>query len=214
MGEITKIQGDLIMRKEEGVGLKIDTDNPDYGWRDLEGVEFVDILGSLKPSVVTYSGGILKENSYSNNDVLRIRFHIPHDYVPGTDLYIHVHWSHNGTAISGDAVFTCTSDYAKGHDQAAFGTEKSVVLTYSTVDIATTPQYQHMITEVAMTSDGGSATLIDNNDIEIDGLILMNCVMTTNPSITGGDDVFIHRVDIHYQSTNLPTKNKAPNFYS
>ena len=26
-----------------------------------------------------------------------ITFHLPHDYVPNTDIFIHVHWTHAGT---------------------------------------------------------------------------------------------------------------------
>ena len=49
-----------------------------------------------------------------------------------------------------------------------------------------------------------------------DGLIIMNLTMTTIPTITGGspNEPFIHRVDIHYLSTNVGTKDKTPDFYA
>ena len=37
---------------------------------------------------------------------------------------------------------------------------------------------------------------------------------TTLPTFGGSGKLFIHTCDIHYQSTNIATKNKAPNFYS
>lgn len=36
---------------------------------------------------------------------------------------------------------------------------------------------------------------------------------TTVPTVTGGS-FFIHYVDIHYQSTNLGTKQKSPDFWT
>lgn len=32
--------------------------------------------------------------------------------------------------------------------------------------------------------------------------------------IGGGGKLFIHTCDLHYQSTNMATKNSAPNFYA
>lgn len=208
--------GNWVINKTSGVGLKVDLAAPTFGWRDLEGFEIPDPTGGDRPTLSTYSGGLIKENAFSNGDVLRIRYHIPHDYVKGTDILSHIHWSHNGTAISGNVVFGVTSDYAKGHNQANFGTEKSISITYATTDISTTPRYRHRIEESAITNDGGSATLIDRGLLEPDGIILITFEVTTNPTITGGspNNVFVHRADLHYQSTNLATKQKAPDFYT
>ena len=205
----------VIFQKAFGKGIQVDTATPTFGWRDLEGFEIPDPTGGDRPTLSTYSGGLIKENAFSNGDVLRIRYHIPHDYVKGTDIFSHIHWSHNGTAISGNVVFGVTSDYAKGHNQANFGTEKSISITYATTDISTTPRYRHRIEESAITNNGGSATLIDRGLLEPDGIILVTFEVTTNPTITGGspNNVFVHRADLHYQSTNIATKQKAPDFY-
>jgi hypothetical protein len=163
-----------------------------------------------------YRAGSVREWSFAANDVSDNRFHIPHDYAPGTDLYIHVHWSHNGTAISGSAGFTHRHTYAKGHNQAIFPAEKTITSSQTTASIGTTPQYQHFIVETQLSTPGGSASLLDTNLIEPDGLILMNTAFSTIPTITGGSPnrPFIHFIDIHYQSTGVGTKQKAPNFYS
>ena len=68
-----------------------------------------------------------------------------------------------------------------------------------------------MIAEVAFTNYGGDATHFDRAVIETDGLLAVMTKLTAN---TTGVDPFLHYVDIHYQSTGLPTKNKAPNFYT
>jgi len=149
-----------------------------------------------------------------------IRAHVPHDWLPGSDAYFHVHWAHDATSISGNIVFDFDSTYAKGHDQAAFPAAKNLELTYNTVDISTTPQYQHMITEIPWCVSGGSATEFDSDDIEVDGLIIGTLTMTTLPTLAGGSTVsgqpgiFIFRADMHYQSTEIGTKNKSPDFWT
>lgn len=215
-GDIEVKSENLVLPKISGKGIKVDNTTPTFGWRDLEGYEIPDPTGGDRPTLSVYSGGSIKENAFSNGDVLRIRYHIPHDYVKGTDVFSHVHWSHNGTSISGNVVFGVTSDYAKGHNQGNFGSEKAISITYNTTDIATTPQYRHRIEESAITNNGGSATLIDRNLLEPDGIILVTFELTTNPTIIGGspNNVFVHRADLHYQSTNIATKDKAPDFYT
>ena len=153
--------------------------------------------------------------AFGTSDVMEIVFHVPHDYVPGTDMYIHVHWLHNGTAISGSLVVDMVHTYAKGHNQQIFPAEKTVTLTVSTPDIATIPRYVHRTDEIQLSSNGGSGTLMDSAQLEVDGIIMVHLALTTKPTITGGTsaDVFIPSVDIHYQTTGVNTKQKAPNFY-
>jgi hypothetical protein len=64
-----------------------------------------------------------------------------------------------------------------------------------------------------MTDETASATLTDRDEIEVDGLILCTVKLTSLPTIGGGGKLFIHTCDIHYQSTNMATKGKAPEFY-
>ena len=50
--------------------------------------------------------------------------------------------------------------------------------------------------------------------MEVDGLILVRGYRDAgNVLDTCTDAVFLHTMDIHYQSTNMATKNKAPSFY-
>ena len=200
-----------IFPKASGYGVKVDTTTPTFPWRDKEGI--LNYASAVPGSLNIYRNTI-RDYSFSVNDEVDGKFHIPHDYVPGTDIYIHVHWSHIGTVISGNFTGAFKYIYAKGHNQAAFQAEKDIPVTYATVNIATTPRYQHMITEVQLSSAGGSATLLDTALIEIDGILLANWVQTAIPTITGTiTEPFIHFVDLHYQSTGIGTKAKAPNFY-
>ncbi len=208
-----KVSTALIMDKTSGVGLKVDTTTPTYPYRDITGV--MKTAGGASPTLSTFIGGSVRVYSFTTGDRCDIDFHIPHDYAPGTDLYIHYHWSHNGTSISGNIVATIAYTYAKGHNQTIFSTEKTQTFTYNTTNIATTPRYVHRLEELQLSTPGGSATLLDTSLIEPDGVISVDFTMTTRPTIAGGapNDPFVFFIDLHYQSTGIGTKQKTPNFY-
>jgi hypothetical protein len=202
----------LVIPKASGEGIKLDQDAPVYGWRDIIGAVAPKASGAGSPTRRVYAGGTLADYSFTTNDVCDFVYHIPHDYVPGTDLFFHVHWSHNGTSISGNAVFDVFHSYSKGHNQAEFPAEKQLNLAVSTPNIGTVPRYRHRVDEIIMSGADATATLMDRDLVEVDGLILATLRMTTLPTI-GSGILFIHTCDIHYQSSNMATVNKAPNFY-
>ena len=204
----------MVVSAISGNGILLDTTAPTYGWRDITG-QIIPDTAATAPAKATFRGGTIGAYAFGSGDQCDIPFHIPHDYVPRTDIFAHVHWSHNGTSISGPAVFTVTATTAKGFAQAIFPAEKSQTITYQTTDIATTPRYIHRVDEIQLSNNGGTGNFINTNDIEVDGLILLNVTMTTLPTIGGGspNEVFIFQIDLHYQSTNIATKNKAPSFY-
>jgi hypothetical protein len=213
-GPVVTTEGGIIIPKTSGVGIKIDPQAATFGWRDIIGNVEPKSTGVGSPARAVYRGGQLGQYAFVVNDVCDFQFHLPHDYVPGTDLYFHVHWSHNdAVSITGNAVFEIYYSYAKGHNQAIFPAEKVLTITYATVNLTTTPQYQHRIDEVIMSGPSATATLMDRDDIEVDGLILATLKMATVPTFGGTGKVFVHTCDIHYQSSNMATKQRAPDFY-
>jgi hypothetical protein len=210
--------GSIVLPKTSGVGLKVDEAAPDYGWKDLIGFIFPDIAGAGAPTLSFLRNGAtsgVRGFAFTTGDMIDCQFHIPHDYAPNTNLFIHYHWAHNGTAISGDIVATFSVEYAKGHNQANFATITPLTSTYATTNIATTPQYRHRIEEIQLSAAGGAGGLLVTENIEVDGVIGVNFKMTTIPTITGGtpNRPFVLFVDLHYQSTQMSTKNRVPNFY-
>ena len=183
-----------------------------FGWQDLHSPFRVG-TGPTAPGLATYIGGI-SAYQFTESDEAFITFHLPHDYAMGTDLYIHAHWSHSATTVTGGSVtwgFECT--YSKGHDQAAFSSPIFTPVTQN----ANTTQYQHMVAETVMTSSGGSASTFDNGIIEVDGLVLVRVYLDSNDMTVSGGGVpepFLHFVDIHYQSSGVGTKQKSPNFWA
>lgn len=217
MGGTLSIDGDIVLPKASGKGIKIDNTIPTFGWRDLLGSVEPKTIGAGKATLGAFRGGKAKAWFYDLGDTLdTLEYHIPHDYVPGTDLYIHLHWGHHGTAISGSLVITFGATCAKGHNQQDFPAEVAPVLTVSTPNIATIPQYRHRVDEIQLSASSPSATQLNNADIEPDTVILIGFEVTTEPTITGGvvNKTAFFEIDIHYQSTNIATKDKTPDFYT
>jgi len=206
----------LVINKASGKGIKVDTTSPTYPWAAIPGQLAIDAAGTNAPTQAAFIGGSVRRWAFSAGDKADFEFPIPHDYAPGTDIFVRVHWAHNGTTTVGSFIGTFVYTYAKAHNQAIFAAEKTVSCTYATVNIATTPRYQHRIEDTALSSAGGSASLLDNALLEPDGVIGMNYTQTTIPTITGGspNEPFVLLVNIMYQSTGIGTKQKEIPFYT
>jgi hypothetical protein len=207
-----------VLSKVSGNGIKVDLSTPTYGFRDLLGEIKILSPGANDPTLAVFRDSV-RAFSFSNATMneANFHFHIPHDYVPGSDIFLHFHWSQNvvdsgGPAgIPGDVKWQAEVTYAKGHDQAAFPAS----FTTSITDTASGTQYQHMLIEVQLSAASPSATQIDSDILEPDGLIIMRAFRDpTDAADTLNQVPFLHYVDLHYQSTNIATKAKAPDFYS
>lgn len=197
--------GSVVVPTTSGAGIKVDTTTPTFGWRDITSDIVVRGTGANDPAWVAYTGLTeIYAYRFSASTMMQawFSFHVPHDYVPGTDVYLHVHWSNAAaTPNTGNVIWGFDYTYAAGHNQAAFGAASNTTVTQA----SSATRYQHMIAET------GAITL---SGLEADALIL---VRVYRDAADGGDTctdaVFLHTADIHYQSTNLATKNKAPTFY-
>lgn len=199
----------LIIPKTEGVGFKVDESAPTFPWVDWLG-EVTDVgSGGVKPTLAIFIGNI-KRWRFSVNDEITNTYHVPHDYVAGSDIFIHFHWACNvGTITSGGVTWGAEVTYAKGHNQMAFITP----ITTSVQEDASTTQYQLMIAEVQLSSTTPSASQIDTADLEPDGVIVIRTDLVGN-TINGTPGAFLQYVDIHAQSTGIGTKDKVPDFYT
>ena len=203
----------IMVPNAQTYGIKVDSlGTPTFGWHDLTGV--LQVYGEAGDALrSSYRGGI-KALQFIEGSSAYIDFHLPHDYVMGSDIFFHAHWSHAATTVTGGSVtWGFELMYAKGHNQAAF--EEPV--TVAVVQSANPIQYQHMIAEnVASTPGGAAGVLLDTDELEVDGLIQCRIYLDSNDLLVSGGgvpDPFVHAVDIHYQSTNIATKNKAPGFW-
>ena len=226
MAELTAINeanemgfGGLVVPCTSGNGIKCDLTAPAFGYRDIIGQIIPKSTGTGTPELVALNGTKVKKYQFAVGDKIEnISYHIPHDYVPNSQLFIHVHWAHKGTAISGTLAGNIYATYSKGYTQAGqvFNAEKTLPFSVSAPNIATIPQRAHNIHEIELSNVGGDATHLDTGLIETDGLIEVAFDITTIPTITGGTGFnrpFILTVDVHYQSTNMATKGRNLPFY-
>lgn len=211
--ELRDIPNGKTFPKTKGVGVLIDIADPNYGWHDLFATTYIDETSLNPPTFEIYTGGI-KEFQFSEGAEMLCRWHIPHDYAPGTDMFIHAHWSHNSSDVTGGSVtWGWEFTYSKGHNQGAFSPAKTV----SVIQAASLTPYQHMVAETALSVSGGSVTQIDTDDIEPDGLILCRFYHDSNDitvSVGQPPNPFVHFIDLHYQSTGVPTKQRSPDFWT
>lgn len=220
----------IVLPKTSGIGIKVDTAIPTFGWRDLLGeITTRPAAGggaAALPDFVAYRGNVYayRFGTTAPDNHLHeafINYHIPHDYVPGSDLHFHIHWSQivvdtGGTAgVPGVAKWYADISYSKGHGTAGGAADAfNAPITVSVTQQASTTQYGHMIAEVQFTNAGGTGGLIDSARIEVDGVVMVRLYRDpTDVADTLDQNTFVHYADVHYQSTNMATKQKAPNFY-
>lgn len=197
-----------VVSPAKGDGLLLDRHAPASGWHDLLSATTVDRDNASSMPTFAVLTGSIKKYQFDVGDETFHHFHMPHDYLPGSDMYIHVHWTHNSGALTGGSTtwqFEIT--YAKGYAQGQFNTPKIITVTQ---DVVTTP-LTHQIAEIKFSIPNGDATHIDSNLLETDGLILVKASLISN-SI--GANPFMMFCDCHYQSTNIPTKNRNFNFWT
>ena len=212
----------LVMDKSSGGGMKVDLLNPTFGWRDIIGNVGIRTAGATDPVWAVYRGSIYAYTMDTATAEAFFVFHIPHDYVVGTDMYIHAHWSQivvdtGGTAgVPGNAEWKFDISYADGHGIAGAVADPFVApITVIAVQQGSTTQYGHMIAEVQFTNNGGTGGLLNSATIQVDGLLLVRTYRVKgNAADTLNQAPFLHTVDIHYQSNNFATKNKSPDFYT
>lgn len=148
--------GEVWQWGQTGYGLKLSDDmvSADYGWHDITAPILTRTGGGTSPTYASYIGNIYQW-SFPNTGAKECfqEFHLPHDLVPNSSLYIHTHWS-TIVLATGNArwVFECT--YAKGHDQAIF--QSPVVIT---VADAGTSAFRHLIAEVQLSASGGELSI-------------------------------------------------------
>ena len=149
-----------------------------------------------------------------NDQIDKITFHIPHDWYENMDeLYIHPHWGHNGTAISGNFVIDWYLSFSKGYSQEEYPAATILRQTIPTSTVSQ-PQYYHNVNDFVIANQGGTGGKLDLADFEVDGILHVAAKVIQIPTITGGDDTepFIFTVDLHYQTTNVGTKERNAPF--
>ena len=172
-----------------------------FGWRDITGEITLRGVAATDPSWDQIGSGPFYAYNFGLNDKVWMVYHVPHDIVPNAQIYLHTHWLADGTDAN-TVKWQWDYTYAKGFNQAAFD---STGTTITAEQAASGTAYQHMVTEtVGITVDGLT---------EPDGLIIVCITRITNGGTNNTDGIFLLTADVHYQSTDMGTFGKAPDFY-
>lgn len=177
------------------------------GWNDL--VADVQVRGGLyQPEFKNFRDGIWAYAfSPTTMNECYAAFHVRHDYIAGTMVYPHVHWSVNTTStgtVRWGVEYTLArrSDYGADGSGTntgtiAFGATQTLYLDHN---IAANEQYEHHVNEAA---DGAG---IPGTQLQEDALILCRFFRDAeHVNDTFPDDIFLLTVDIHYQCNSLAT---------
>jgi hypothetical protein len=220
----------IVLQKDPGIGIKFDQTNPEFGWTDLlgaintrpsagQGAAAVPDYVQYRDNIYAFRFGTVNPNDHLHEAF--IEYHIPHDYVPGTDIYIHTHWSQIvvddvGGGVPGVSEWFFDISYADGYGTAG-GTGDPFIApkTISVTQQASTTQYAHMIAEVIITGATDTSTTFDRTKPKVDGIFLVRVYRdpgSANDTLV--QDTFLHYVDMHHQTTNVGTKNRNTPFYT
>lgn len=177
-----------------------------FGWNDNVQMFTVKTAGTTDPQISLLFGNMYGYTwSPSARNEVWVDFHILHDYAVGTPVYPHIHWMPT-TNNSGTVRWGIEYTVAQGHGIDTFPTTTSTVYIEQTISNAN--RYKHMIAEVS------DANAIPATDLNIDGFIKMRVFRdATHANDTYPDTVHAWCVDLHYQTSQLSTKNKAPGFF-
>lgn len=174
------------------------------GWVDLLGpISQGKIAGANVPNWAVFRGGIsaYSFSATAMNEVW-LAFHVPHDYLPASMLYPHVHWSTTGTN-TGVVRWGVEYTSARGYGIEAFPAPTTVYIEQAGSGVA----YQHMIAEPAE----GLGIVIPN--LEPDSLILIRLFRDgAAGSDTQTDPAFGLFMDLHYQSDGMLTNERNRTF--
>lgn len=171
------------------------------GWQDLRGNFIGSRLGTLAnaPTWTAVQGNVFGYTfGTTGTDEVWLTFHVPHDYVPGTPIYIHMHWAPTNTN-TGTVRWAVEYSLAKGYSQAAFPATTTVFLEQAASGTALT----HQIIETSL------ADAIPATNLEPDVLILAHVYRDgSHVNDTYNAPAFGFECDLHYQSQGTTTKNK------
>jgi len=175
-------------------------------WDDLIApMNAAKVTGASQPS-----WSVFRDNIYayafspSSMNEAWVTFHVLHDYLRGSSIFPHVHWSPGTSTDTGTVRWGFEYQVAKGHTQEAFPASTTVYVEQASDGT----QYMHNVAEVAELS------AIDGTDIEPDTIINVRVFRDgahANDTFTG--DAFVFQIDMHYQRDRNGTPNKAPDFY-
>lgn len=173
------------------------------GWRDMLGQIVPRANVATSPTWTQMGASPFWAYRFQLNDEVWMTFHLQHDYKPASDIFIHVHWTSDGTNTA-TTKWQFDWCYAKGYDQGNFDINAGNSTTVEQAGVGTA--WRHMIAEIS--------TPISSSGFEVDGLLLVHIKRITNGGTNNTDNIFVQTIDCHYETESFATVSKNYPFYS
>lgn len=159
-------------------------------WDDLRVIAAARSGGGTVPSMAVYRNGIYQ---WAFSDTVQNELHgsaqLPHTYREGSDIYPHVHWSHN-IASPGAGGGVWKFEYAWANP----GSEAFPAST--TISVTVTPnaaaQYDHKLADLGAITGTGK---------KVSSVLLFRIYRdVADGADTFANPLFLHELDIHFQA--------------
>lgn len=213
----------LVLPKTSGYGILVDTAAPTFPWKNIIGLIAVKGTGANDPDWEVFRDTIYQYR-WTNGNMRQVWdiFSIPMDYVPGTDVWINVHWDQNVVDTGGPAGVPGTVkwyfdvSYAKGYGTPGGAADAfNAIITTSVTQQGSTTQYGHMTAGVQLTNAGGDASHIDRARLEPNGIFKVRLYRDSGDAAdTLNEHPFVGMITVQHQSTGIGTKQRVPPFYT
>ena len=203
-GDITN-QTDLQNSLNSMLEAAIWQDSIDNGWNDLTASLMLGDNDPTAPNWTQMGTTVFYGYNFDIDNRGILKYHMLHDYKPGGNVYIHVHWTTSGITTN---TVKWQLDYtvAKGYNQSTSSTFFQSVGQIFLEEAASGTAWQHMVTT--------TLTSLPLDNMEPDSIIMVALKRVTNGIADNNDDVFYLSCDIHYEVDRHGTLNKQPDFYS
>lgn len=196
---------DLVPSEVDGNFSELDARTA-MGWRDMIcGLETRS--GPTQPVLQNFRNGIYLYGF--SPDIMQEAFvtaHIDHDYLIGSELFPHMHWSTDTTNI-GTVRWGMEYTWARRSDDTGT-TEFAPTTTIYVEQSAQNVAYRHYVSQPTVGNG------IPGTGINIDTVLLIRVFRdATHENDTYPDPVYGITFDLHYQCERYSTPNKDPNFF-
>jgi hypothetical protein len=175
--------------------------NPYVGdlWDDVRMIVSARTVGANAPSLEVFRDG-LRAWRFDNGASLKEIFlsaQLPHSYLEGSDIRLHVHWAHVEGSDNGNVVWS--AEYAWASNLEAM--PASATPSSSPVAVSASQQYMPIITPIATLTGTGK---------RISSLLLVR--LFRDPTVAGDTstaNVYLLEADLHFQKDSVGTVNET-----
>jgi hypothetical protein len=180
------------------------------GWKDMVSDPHTHGAGARDPVEGTIDACFYRALGFGNQGAgneheVYTSFHVNHDYMMGTPIYIHTHWTGGNTTATQAVRWGFQYTVAKGHGQQAWSPTGTTVFVTTAMNGTA---YMHYVSEVA------DADAIPAANLEPDSVILLRAYRdSSNAADTWTGTAWMTTLDCHYLSDRQTTPGKAPSFY-